>query len=424
MRVLVIGSGGREHALAEALSRSVQVSRICCAPGNGGTAAVAQNVPIEPDSIAELLKFAGEQRIDLTIVGPEAPLCAGIVDQFQAAGLPIFGPTQAAARLEGDKAYAKRLMHQALVPTAEARIFDRFEDARTYVATRDTPQVVKAAGLAGGKGVVVCDDPADALLALERIMVDGQFGDAGTTVVVEEKLKGPELSVLALVDGHTLYVLEPAQDHKPVGDGDTGPNTGGMGAYSPAPVATEAVLGQIDREILVPIVHALERDGAPYRGLLYAGVMLTAGGPKVLEFNCRFGDPEAQAVLPRLQSDLFELLHATVHGKLDEIELRWDPRPAVSVVMASRGYPGAYEKGKEIRGVDAAEALEDVKVYHAGTKRIDGRLITSGGRVLSVTGLGADLADAQRRAYQAIECIAFEGAYYRRDIGAQAIKRP
>lgn len=421
MKVLVIGSGGREHALAERLACSDHVKNIFCAPGNGGTASVAENVPIEPDAHPELVKFAREQKIDLTVVGPETPLCAGIVDRFQEAGLPVFGPTQTAARLEGDKAFAKRLMHESRVPTAEARMFDRYEDARDYVATRDTPQVVKAAGLAAGKGVIVCDDPADALLALEHIMIARHFGDAGAAVVVEEKLKGPELSILAVVDGHTIYVLEPSQDHKPVGECDTGPNTGGMGAYSPTPLATKAIMDQVDREILVPIVNALEREGAPYRGLLYAGLMLTAAGPKVLEFNCRFGDPEAQAVLPRLQSDLFELLHATVHGKLDEVELKWDPRPAVCVVLASEGYPGPYEKGKEIRGIHTAEAMEGVTVYHAGTKRVDRHLVTSGGRVLGVTALGSDLADAQRRAYQATDCISFEGAFCRRDIAAKAL---
>ena len=421
MKVLVIGSGGREHVLAERLARSDHVKKVFCAPGNGGTAALAENVPLEPDAHQDLVKFAKERCIDLTVVGPEAPLCAGIVDQFQAADLPIFGPTQSAARLEGDKAYAKKLMHAALVPTAEARSFDRFEDARTYVATRDTPQVVKASGLAAGKGVVVCDDPADALLALEDIMLARRFGDAGTTVVVEEKLTGPELSVLAVVDGHTIYVLEPSQDHKPVGEGDTGPNTGGMGAYSPPPIATDAIMSQIEREILVPIVNGLECEGGPYCGLLYAGLMLTAAGPKVLEFNCRFGDPEAQAVLPRLRSDLFELLHATVHHQLEEVRLQWDPRPAVCVVMASPGYPGPYEKGKEIRGIETAEALDGVKVYHAGTKRLENRLVTSGGRVLGVTALGEDLAAAQRRAYEAVDCISFEGALFRRDIAARAI---
>jgi len=421
MKVMVIGSGGREHALAERLVRSDHVKQVYCAPGNGGTAALAENVPIAPDAQADLLRFAREQQIDLTVVGPEAPLCDGIVDRFGAEGLPIFGPTRAAARIEGDKAFAKRLMHQALVPTAEARTFDRFDAARSYVATRDSAQVVKAAGLAAGKGVIVCDDPADALLALERIMVDHEFGDAGNTVVVEEKLTGPEVSVLAVVDGHTIYVLESSQDHKPVGEGDTGPNTGGMGAYSPASVAAEGIMDEVDREVLVPIVNALEREGAPYQGLLYAGLMLTAAGPKVLEFNCRFGDPETQAVLPRLRSDLFELLHATVQGKLDELELRWDPRPAVCAVMASQGYPGVYEKGKTIHGIDAAEAMEGVTVYHAGTKRFENRLVTSGGRVLGVTALGDDLAAAQRRVYEAVDCISFEGAFCRRDIGARAV---
>ncbi|MCK4658756.1 MAG: phosphoribosylamine--glycine ligase [Phycisphaerae bacterium] len=421
MKVLVVGSGGREHVLAERLAQSDHVGQVFCAPGNGGTTAIAENVPIEPHCQADLLKFAREQSIDLTVVGPEAPLCAGIVDQFQAANLPIFGPTQAAARIEGDKAYAKQLMLQSLIPTAKSRIFTRHEDAREYVATRDTAQVVKAAGLAGGKGSIVCDDPADALLALERIMVDKQFGDAGNTVVVEEKLTGPELSVFAVVDGHTLYVLEPAQDHKPVGESTTGPNTGGMGAHSPAPIATEKILRRIDSDILIPIISALEHDGAAYRGLLYAGLILTAAGPKVLEFNCRFGDPEAQVILPRLRSDLFELLHSAVHGKLDQIELQWDRRSAVCVVMASEGYPGAYETGKEVHGVDAAESLADVRVYHAGTKWISERLITTGGRVLGVTTLADSLAGARERCYDAIERISFEGAFYRRDIAAAAL---
>ncbi|MCP4594186.1 MAG: phosphoribosylamine--glycine ligase [bacterium] len=421
MKVLVIGSGGREHVLAERLARSAHVKQVFCAPGNGGTSAVADNVPLAPEALSDLVKFATERRIDLTVVGPEAPLCAGIVDRFQQADLPVFGPTASAARLEGDKAYAKNLMHSALIPTAEARSFERYEDARAYVATRDTPQVVKAAGLAAGKGVVICDDPADALLALERIMIERAFGDAGSTVLVEEKLTGPELSVLAMVDDRTLYVLESAQDHKPVGEGDTGPNTGGMGAYSPTPIATDAVLQQIDREILVPIVNALGRSDTPYRGVLYAGLMLTAAGPKVLEFNCRFGDPEAQAVLPRLKSDLFELLHATVHGKLEEIELVWDPRPAVCVVLASQGYPGEYGIGKVITGIEAAEAPNDVFVHHAGTRQTDKYLISSGGRVLGVTALGDDIPTAQRKAYAAVDQIEFEGAFCRRDIANQAI---
>ncbi|MHC4067717.1 MAG: phosphoribosylamine--glycine ligase, partial [Planctomycetota bacterium] len=384
MKVLVVGSGGREHALADRLAASPRVEQVICAPGNAGTAQVAENVPIGADDHAALADLALERKIDLTVVGPEAPLCGGIVDRFESADLRIFGPTAAAARIEGDKSYAKQVMHRCLVPTAEGRTFTRFTDAKTYVATRDTGQVVKAAGLAAGKGVIVCDDPADAILALEDIMVDGKFGEAGHKVVVEEKLQGPELSILALVDGRTIYVLESAQDHKPVGEGDTGPNTGGMGAYSPAPVATEEVLQQIEREILVPIVDGLRHDGAPYRGVLYAGLMLTAAGPKVLEFNCRFGDPEAQAVLLRLQSDLAEVLEATVTGRLDRIELRWDPRPAVCVVMASQGYPGAYEKGNVITGLDEVAATDDVKVFHAGTRSEGNVTLTNGGRVLGV----------------------------------------
>ncbi len=337
MNVLVIGGGGREHALAYALSKSKRISQVFCAPGNAGTASLAENLPIDVNNFSALMTTAREHNIDLTIVGPEGPLCGGIVDRFQEAGLRIFGPTAAAARIEGDKAYAKKLMKSAHVPTAEGRVFTRYEEAREYVATRDSGLVVKAAGLAAGKGVCVCIDPADALLALERIMVDREFGEAGETVVVEELLQGQELSVLALVDGNTIYVLETAQDHKALGEGDTGPNTGGMGAYSPAPIATPDIMSKVERDVLVPIVAALQRDGAPYRGVLYAGLMLTAGGPKVLEFNCRFGDPEAQALLMRLESDLADLLEAVVEGRLAEAEIRWKPKPAVCVVMAAGG---------------------------------------------------------------------------------------
>lgn len=422
MRVMIIGSGGREHALAYALAKSARVDEVFCVPGNAGTESLSRNIPIKPDDHGAVAALARERSVDLTIVGPEVPLCAGIVDRFEAEGLRIFGPTAAAARIEGDKAYAKRLMKLAHVPAAEGRIFSRFEDAKTYVATRDTAVVVKASGLAAGKGVIVCDDPADALLELERMMVDRAFGDAGETVVVEERLKGPELSVFALVDGHTICVLETAQDHKPIGEGNIGPNTGGMGAFSPAPLATEDVMAVVEREVLVPIVDALRNDGAPYRGLLYVGLMLTAGGPKVLEFNCRFGDPEAQALLVRLESDLFDLLEAVVDGRLAESEVRFTPKPAVCVVMASRGYPGTYESGKVINGLDRAEAMEGVHVFHSGTKRIEELTVTSGGRVLGVTALGCDMADARRRAYNAVAAIHFENSYYRRDIADQAIK--
>jgi len=348
-------------------------------------------------------------------------LCGGIVDVFQKAGLIIFGPTALAARIEGDKAYAKRLMKLAKVPTAEARIFDRYRDAQAYVATRDTGVVVKAAGLAAGKGVSVCADPADALLALERMMVEREFGEAGDTVVVEEMLKGQELSVFALVDERTIYVLESAQDHKALRDGNEGPNTGGMGAYSPAPIATSDVLSVVERDVLVPIVDTLRTDGASFSGLLYVGLMLTAAGPKVLEFNCRFGDPETQAVLMRLESDLYEGLHATATGRLEEIEIRWSPRSSVCVVMASDGYPGRFVSGKAIGGLDRAAAMPDVRVFHGATRRVGGQVVTSGGRVLGVTALGTTLGEAREKAYAAVEVIQFENAHYRRDIGAKGI---
>ncbi len=416
MRILVVGGGGREHVLVDHLAQSPRVEQVICAPGNAGTDTVAENVAIDADNNEALVKLAFERRVDLTVVGPEAPLCAGIVDRFQAAGLRIFGPTAAAARIEGDKSYAKKLMKLAHVPTAEARIFQRVAEAKAYVATRDTGMVVKASGLAAGKGVVVCQDPADALLALERIMVAREFGAAGDTVVVEELLKGRELSIHALVDGQTIYVLESAKDHKAIGDGDTGPNTGGMGAFSPAPAATPEVLAIVERDVLVPIVDALRNDGAPYRGVLYVGLMLTAGGPKVLEFNCRFGDPESQVILTRLDCDLVELLDAVVDGRLHEAEIRWTSKAAVCIVMASEGYPGKFESGKVIQGLDAAASLPDVQVFHSGTKRIEHMTVSNGGRVLGVTALGRDIADAKRRAYAAVERIHFDNAYYRRDI--------
>ena len=421
MRVLVVGGGGREHALAAALARSSRVEQVYCAPGNAGTDGIATNLDIAAEDIDGLLVAAGEHEIGLTVVGPEAPLCAGIVDRFQAEGRRIFGPTAAAARIEGDKAYAKHLMKTAAVPTAEARIFEHYDSAREYVATRDTGVVVKAAGLAAGKGVFVCPEPSDGLLALERIMVERQLGPAGDKVVVEELLKGPELSVFALVEGQTIYILDTAQDHKPIGEGDTGPNTGGMGAYSPAPIATDEVMHKIEREVLVPIVDAMRNDGAPFSGLLYCGLIMTHAGPKVLEFNCRFGDPETQVVLMRLESDLFDLLESVVDGRLDQADVRWNPKPAVCVVMAAGGYPGTYEKGMLVTGLDDAAAMEDVHVLHAGTKRTETGVVTNGGRVLGVTALGDDLAAARRRAYEAVDKIHFDGAYCRRDIGFRAI---
>jgi len=392
-------------------------------PGNAGTALCGQNVAIKDNDVAALVDFAREKKVGLAIVGPEDPLAAGLVDALEAVGVKAFGPSGAAAQLEADKVFAKQLMRSCAVSTAEARVFDRFEEAKAYIASRDEPVVVKAAGLAKGKGVIVCDDPADGILAAEKIMVDKAFGAAGDKVVVEDKLLGEEASILAFVDGRNIYLMESSQDHKPIGEGDTGPNTGGMGAYSPAPVVNENMMNKITREILVPVVDAMNRQGTPYKGVLYAGLMITSGGPRVLEFNVRFGDPETQPILMRLQSDLLEVCLAACEGRLEEITLRWDPRPAVCVVMASGGYPGDYEKGKVITGLEKAQELEDVAVFHAGTREDNGDVVTSGGRVLGVTALGADVAAAQARAYEAVDCIQFEGAYCRRDIADKAIRR-
>jgi len=421
MKVLVIGSGGREHTLAWKIARSPSVQRLFCAPGNAGTAQVADNIPVKADDLDGVLAFAQSEKIDLAVVGPEDPLCLGLVDALTAAGIRAFGPTQAGARIEGDKAFAKELMRHRSVPTADARTFTKFRDAKAYVASRDAGVVVKATGLAKGKGVIICDDPADGILALERIMVHREFGHAGDAVLVEERLVGSEVSVLAFVDSHNIYVMENTQDHKPIGEGDTGPNTGGMGAYSPTPQPDDRVLRQIESEILVPIIDACRTGGIVYKGVLYAGLMLTAGGPKVLEFNCRFGDPEAQPLLVRLKTDLLDVLEAVIDDKLDQITLEWDPRPAMCVVMASGGYPGDYETGKEITGLADAEAMADVVVFHAGTKQVGDEIVTAGGRVLGVTALGDTLQAAQQRCHEAIGKIHFDGAYHRRDIGAKAM---
>jgi len=422
MNVLLIGSGGREHAIAWKLVQSKDLTKLYIAPGNPGTAQCGQNIPIGADDADELLDFARQNDVGLVVVGPEDPLAAGLVDAFEAAGIKAFGPSAGAAQLEADKAFAKQLMRSSSVSTAEGRTFDRFSDARAYIASRDEPVVVKAAGLAKGKGVFVCDDPADGILAAEKIMCDKVFGQAGEKIIVEDKLLGEEASILAFVDGRNIYIMESSQDHKPIGDGDTGPNTGGMGAYSPAPVVTEDMMNHITREIFVPVVDGMNRNGTPYKGILYAGLMITGGGPRVLEFNVRFGDPETQPILARLKSDLLEVLLAVCDGTLDQITLEWDRRPAVCVVMASGGYPGDYEKGKKIIGIEEAQQLEDVIVFHAGTKDMDGDIVTSGGRVLGVTALGQTIRDAKERAYRAVDKIKFDGAYCRRDIADKAIK--
>ncbi|MBN1817304.1 MAG: phosphoribosylamine--glycine ligase [Sedimentisphaerales bacterium] len=421
MNVLLIGSGGREHAIAWKLCQSKDLGQLYTAPGNPGTARCGKNVPIGVNDTQALVDFAKQRDIGLVVVGPEDPLAGGIVDAFEAAGIKAFGPNQAAAQLEADKAFAKQIMRANAVPTAESRTFDTFEDAKAYIASRDEAVVIKAVGLAKGKGVFVCNDPSDGILAAEKIMCDRIFGQAGAQVLVEDKLLGQEASILAFVDGRSIFVMESSQDHKPIGEGDTGANTGGMGAYSPAPVVTDKLMDQIIREILVPTVDGMNRNGTPYKGVLYAGLMMTQGGPRVLEYNVRFGDPEAQPVLMRLQGDLLEILLAVCDGRLEEVDLSWDERAAVCVVMASGGYPDAYEKGKVITGIDKAEAIEGVTVFHAGTSENEGRLVTSGGRVLGVTGVGVTIAAAKAKAYEGVEKISFEGATYRRDIADKAL---
>jgi phosphoribosylamine--glycine ligase len=423
MDVLLIGNGGREHAIAWKLAQSRNLGKLYIAPGNPGTAQCGKNIPISATDIDRLVDFAKQNNIALAVVGPEDPLAAGAVDAFEAAGIKAFGPRGDAAQLEADKAFAKQLMRSSAVSSAEGQVFERFADAKAYIASREDPVVVKAAGLAKGKGVFVCDDPADGIVAAEKIMCDKIFGSAGDKIVVEDKLLGEEASILAFVDGRNIYVMESSQDHKAISDGDVGPNTGGMGAYSPASVVTDAMMDKITREILVPVVDGMNRNGTPYKGVLYAGIMVTAGGPRVLEFNVRFGDPETQSILMRLKSDLLEIMMAVCDGRLDDVTLQWDCRPAVCVVMAAGGYPGDYEKGKIITGIAQAEQLENVVVFHAGTAAKNGNIVTNGGRVLGVTAIGQTVADAKAKAYEAVDKIKFDGAYYRRDIADKAIKR-
>ena len=499
LKVLVVGNGGREHALCWKLKQSKRVTAVFCAPGNAGTHIDVQNVAIETGDTRALTQFARREGIGLTIVGPEEPLTNGIVDAFQREGLRIFGPSKAASELEASKVFAKELMRQAAIPTADYRLFrsapdaehyilsrevslvvrskgrstirntmlcrtaqetleaiDRIMDprealapgvqveieekgqrrlfatageARDYVLGRPLGMVLKADGLASGKGVHVCANLREALDAIDQIMVRRIFGKAGDRLILEEKLDGQETSILAFTDGRTIIPLVSSQDHKRAYDHDEGPNTGGMGAFSPADIVTPEIMEQVEREILVPIVHALKRARRPFRGVLYAGLMLTNQGPKVLEFNVRFGDPECQAILMRLKSDLLDALEAVVDEKLDTLELEWDPRPAVTVVMAAEGYPGPYERGRVINNLDAAEAMTDVKVFHAGTALRsdpqlgrDGRVVTDGGRVMGVTAIGDTLALAQARAYEAARAIRFNGGWYRHDIADRALK--
>ena len=422
-RVLVVGSGGREHAIAWKLTQDG--AEVLVAPGNAGTAAIAENVPVAATDIAGLLEVARRRNVDLTVVGPEAPLVAGIVDEFTAAGLRIFGPTKRAAQLEGSKSYCKQILHRGDVPTAMFREFRSAARAREYLEAReDVPVVVKADGLAAGKGVFVCGDRATALAAVQSIADDPALTAAAGTILVEERLDGVEVSVLAITDGRTIVTLPPLQDHKAAYDGDDGPNTGGMGAYSPTPFVDDALLAEIEARILVPTVHAMRRAKTPFQGVLYAGLMLTAQGPKVLEFNARFGDPECEPLLMRLDSSLLELLDATVDRQLESCPPpRWRDAAAVSVVMASEGYPGPVSKGQPIRGLDAAATLPDVQVFHAATRLVDGVVVADGGRVLAVTALGSSLARAKLQAYTAVRAIRWAGAWCRKDISDKGLNR-
>ena len=422
MKVLLIGNGGREHALAWKLAASPRVTALFAIPGNPGIAQLADNVPISTSDFAKIERFARENKIGLVVIGPEDPLANGLADRLTAAGIPVFGPSKEAARLESDKWFAKELMRQQAIPTAEARSFTDPAAAEEYVRVRDEPLVIKAAGLAKGKGVVVCHRVQDALQTIDAMMRKKVHGAAASRIVIEERLVGPECSILAFVDRRSIYLMEPSQDHKAVDDGDTGPMTGGMGAYSPTPVVTEEMLRDIERSVLIPVIDGLIREGIDYKGVLYAGLMLTSHGPKVLEFNCRFGDPETQPLMMRLKSDLLEVMLAVAEGRLDEVELKWDERPALCVVATSAGYPGAYPSGLPITGIEKADAMPDVKVFQAGTKLQDGKVVTDGGRVLGVTALGRTITDAQKRAYAAMDQIHFDGMHYRRDIGYQAIR--
>ncbi|MFC1511952.1 phosphoribosylamine--glycine ligase [Candidatus Latescibacterota bacterium] len=422
MKVLVVGNGGREHTIAWKLSQSDSVTKLYAAPGNAGISAVAECIDIPADDISGIAKFAVSERIDLVAVGPEVPLCKGIVDSLEGAGITAFGPSAAAAMIEGSKVFSKELMRKYSIPTASFETFDDFDDAVSYVRSLDTRVWVKANGLAAGKGAVFAPDQHEAENILRGMMVDGRFGESGRSVVIEEHLEGEEASIFALCDGNTYRLMVSSQDHKRAYDGDTGPNTGGMGAYAPAPVITSAVMNAVEKTIIQPTINGMAAEDRPYRGLLYTGITVTPDGPKVIEYNCRFGDPETQAVLPLLEGDLGEIMIACATGVLADVSLRTSNLFALCVVIASGGYPGTYEKGKVITGLEEAAGIEGVQVFHAGTKRIDGSIISAGGRVLGITGIGADFAEARRRAYDAVGVIQFENSFYRKDIGYNAVK--
>lgn len=421
MKVLIIGGGGREHVLAWKIKKSRWVSKVFCAPGNGGISSIATCVPIKADDIQGLLKFSIDNQIDLTIVGPEAPLAEGIVDKFQEEGLKIFGPSKAAARLESSKAFSKMIMEKYNIPTAKCEVFTDPEKARRYIKETGGPMVIKVDGLAAGKGAFPCEDELESLKAVDMI-ASGAFKDAGSKILIEEYLEGEEASILAFSDGKNVIPLESAQDHKRAFDNDKGPNTGGMGAYSPAPVVTEDLSSRVYDEILVPTIRAMESEKCPYKGILYAGLMITEEGPKVIEFNCRFGDPEAQAVIPRLVTDFIKPILACCDGTLDKVKLRWSKNKCVCVVMASGGYPGSYSKGHSIEGLEKLDKMENMIAFHAGTKKTgEGDIITSGGRVLGITSLGLTIKDTIKYTYKGVKKVKFQDAFYRKDIGKRAL---
>jgi phosphoribosylamine---glycine ligase len=423
MKVLVIGSGGREHALVWKISQSPKVEKIFCAPGSAAIGELAECIAIGPEEIGTLADFAGKEKIALTVVGPELPLTLGITDLFESNGLRIFGPNKAAARLEGSKAFAKEILQQNKISTASFGTFTDAASARQYLTQQKPPYVIKADGLAGGKGVLICVDINEAIAVSDGILIQKTLGEAGEKVVIEEFLEGEEASFMVLTDGDHILPLASSQDHKRVFDNDEGPNTGGMGAYSPAPVVTSAMHQRILDEVLKPLLAGLKSKGIRYRGVIYVGLMITKTGPKVLEFNARFGDPECQPIMMRLKSDLVPLLEATIDGKLNQVEAEWYEDPAVCVVLSARGYPGPYDKGCEIRGLDKLRHWEKGFVFHAGTNKENGRWLTSGGRVLGVTARGSDIGNAVTNAYAAVSQISWDGMHYRKDIARRAILR-
>ena len=422
MKILVVGGGGREHTLVWKISQSPRAPKIYCAPGNAGIAELAECLPIKADDLAALVEFAYQEKVDLTLVGPEGPLTKGIVDTFEKKGLRVFGPSRKAAILEASKDFAKRLMAKYHIPSASSKSFTDPKQALAHLAKVGAPIVVKADGLASGKGVMVCQTVAEAQAAIELIMLDKAFGEAGNKILLEEFLVGEEASFLAFSDGQTVLPMPSSQDHKPIYNHDQGPNTGGMGAYSPAPVVDESLFQEIQQRIMIPTVQAMAKEGRPYKGVLYAGLMIHEGQAKVLEYNVRFGDPEAQPLLMRLQTDLLDILEAVVQGTLKQVKVAWDPCPAMCVVMAEQGYPGSYKKGHPIEGLDQVRRMKKVMAFHAGTALKDHTVVTNGGRVLGVTALGSDIPKAIKKAYQAVEKIHWKTAYYRTDIGQKALK--